>query len=429
MPLLTRICLFFLFWGGFVLTISGAEPRTVHSRGYPLEVRATSNAAIDRILLYSEEAVERTLDRMKISFTDIPFMILFIQTEEPPLLPDFETFPRTLRLGPPTENNPTGRVMRIFISGNPARERERIVRTTVVSLLQGYEYGDDEFHDGEKMSDPPVWLTEGITQSILKENQDLFRKITHHYLALDRAPMLPDIEKWKDLGGDRLMKLWRQAFCGRLLEAAVASEDDRKAVLLWLRHHAAEGAAYWSNPELSNVWWKDRLAEEPKLSTPILDFQSSAQALERALTFKARKVGEEVRSVYQVRDLPPNPAVLARDDVDDAVLNLAQSQGMISPLFTDTMTYYNQAFSFWRSGEYPKYQNAIRLASHTHADVLEFMKRVGQRMDWFEVNFPAPSIQTDLARFRNIFEFDPPQSIPEKDVIHEKLTVVEEGKP
>jgi|GEM_PF-4348000 len=417
----------FLCGGTWILSAipaSGEQLKRVDSGTFPVSVEAQDHDTAVHLLTEVEHAIHGVFDQLQISFDDIPFSIRYIwEPGSGGTHANEEVFPRMLHIGQQPE------VLKIYGWGKLPEEKEILYRTTVLALLQGYIYKDVKLHAHMVMKDPPLWISEGLTQVVLKADLDTFDKITHRYQTLQRAPLLQDMEQWADLGRYHLQHVWRQAFCSRLFEATMETESGRQELLLWMRQKGAlNDAVYWGTNAESAAWWSGKLNEVPRPDFPILDYDETLVALENALVFKVAKPGKGGATEMDMRKLPTDGKKLDAADCDPAEARLVQVQSEASFLIQPLVMQYHDAYECWKVGDFKGYQKKLDQAAATKADLLGKMQAVQDRLDWYEMNFPPDTYHVDMDWLKEIYEYQMPHEIPERDAVAAKLTSVEEGQ-
>jgi hypothetical protein len=299
-----------------------------------------------------------------------------------------EVFPRQLRTA--------GGSMTWVVQarGEMPRDREILWRTSFLCQLQALVLARS---NGAKLpaevADPPLWLIEGMTQMLLPTRWDDWAKVVERYSRTEKLPTLRAVQEWDFLGADKLERLYRSAFCHRLLQEATATEAERQALAVWLKSLTfdpeAGPAFYWAANSRQEAWWKERTARTLKPSIPVHTWDESATRLREALHFNVKMKGETAPRLVSLATMPERPEDLQDlQAVQEALNRLLQAESQAHPVWRPILAQYRAALVFWITGKTAAYQQAVAKAGRMQEQAGKFMEQVGDYLDWVTVNYP-----------------------------------------
>lgn len=266
-----------------------------------------------------------------------------------------------------------------------------LVRTAMICQLDAYVLNHIKAPLGNQMKEVPFWLVEGLTQGCLVQKIPNLEKIIDRIDRKGPVPSLTTIQEWKELSPHRLEQWWQEACSYWLVKKATAKQADREALAQWLvQWFTPEAQAYWEVSDANERWWRKVLGDKVRPKQPISGEEQTRKDLQKALEFQAVIHGETVPRDFNLGNLPKPPLEFATatpfEEVNNRLL-LLQTRG--NNLWQEVITSYRSAYALWLKGNYTGYQKEIAKAEQLAQNVVEYMGKTREYLDWYEVNHPA----------------------------------------
>ncbi|MCS7063145.1 MAG: hypothetical protein NZM04_03710 [Methylacidiphilales bacterium] len=143
------------------------------------------------------------------------------------------------------------------------------------------------FEPGDYLPALPLWLNEGLTQTLFDKRHDTWTAIVVRAYRIGRSPSLKDILGWKELSPDTLFRAWQQAHvyhlvCWLTQDSMTRAEFQRQLMQYIPRVLGSRGSSVpWPNPERLEPLWKDYLKGLQRPSDIILTWDQTAAELMR----------------------------------------------------------------------------------------------------------------------------------------------------
>lgn len=326
--------------------------------------------------------------------------------------------------------------LRIFIDTDWRKHQEALIRTLSVGLVQAMAWKDSVQAPIAELPEPPLWLSEGLTQwtqkaiqNDIRENvlipeikfrdyfpmEEPFRQIIWKAYLSKLVPDLEEVQDWKDLPDLRVERLWQQAFSYWAFEAATRSESGRQAMYAWLRKQAVlTPEPYWQNTRPEANWWNQQVRRSENSSEYLLSWERSAQAVSDLMVCKFVHSMTKDTELLNLEQLPPLPRrkqgeknntqeleSIIRKTVIEQIERLLDLESRAHTLSQPALSAYIDSLRAWLNGDMEVYrlrfkeaQERMRLAGQYHA-------LVNDTLDYAVVNYEFSSAEEGYLDYRD----------------------------
>ncbi|MDR0532917.1 MAG: hypothetical protein LBH01_03090 [Verrucomicrobiales bacterium] len=401
-----------LLLAGAALTVNAQEssvadlanPKLVRvftdsSDDFPISVRSPDSLENATMLSLAEDSYRVFLLSMGIqSVSGFSLRLTWDSTPLKPPYDSFAAFPRKVELLPDGSRVFTIMARGPLANGNDAKNQEalqeELYRSCMACYLQALVWSRNVVVKDGSLSEPPFWLSEGLTQLMMKSRHDTYAKIVANYQKLQRLPSLEKVQEWSGFSDDFLESRWQQAFAYWLVRLATAEAASKQALVLWLSsgNYAQDHSFLDPNPQ-NESWW------ESSISTPLQSFKyygwdKTVELLNQLkqidVVLKASKPGESDQpKTVTIRDLPSPKLLKSVEPVHTRIDQLGDLQLKGHPAWSKIIEFYRLSLQLWLSDNQVEYKKCIANTEKQETDVNKYMSMVGDYMDWVTVNMPV----------------------------------------
>jgi hypothetical protein len=241
------------------------------------------------------------------------------------------------------------------------------------------------------LADPPFWLSEGLTQLMMKSRHEEYGKIARYYQKLRGLPALEQVQNWEGFSDGFLESRWRQTFAYWLVKFATREMASRQALTLWLQsgNYAQDHSFLAANSRNEN-WWTDSVSDAPNFARHY-DWDETLTLFEQhkqiKVTLKPTKSGEEGRQERLfIGDLPEPRRLATIVPVREKIDALAEFQLRAHPAWMKIIEYYRLTLELWLTGDQEEFKKCIEASGEQERKVSAYMTLVADYMDWVTVN-------------------------------------------
>jgi hypothetical protein len=384
---------------------------------FAIELDAGKERSDLGLIEFSRQAVKRMADRLPEDALDTISLRYFIDLEESSAVPDtFPTFPREMVFRSDSIS------LLIYIDTDWQKHQEALVRTICLGLVQAMSWKGVGQAPVAELPEPPLWLSEGLTQWTLQALQnewrssvliptvqfrdispmaEEFRQIVWKAQLSSRAPGLEDVQGWKTLSELRVERLWQQAFSYWAFEAATRTESGQRALYQWIREQdVITPEPYWKVSNSEANWWNRQIRRSENSSEYLLSWERSTQSLRDLMVFEFVHAKTKDTELLRLGELPRLPRIKReahpemqelQDSVRQTVLKqmqrLRELESRAHLLYRPAINAYIDSLRRWLNGDMEAYrtrfnegQERMRLAGKYHA-------LVNDKLDWVVVNY------------------------------------------
>ncbi len=418
-----------------LLLITPFLPQAVHakttdfrtsSRDYPVEV-LSSDPALGQDALTAIERAFRIFAQRTGCTTLEPARFRFILRDSSRNgdADEAASYPRRVALNP----------FPLFTASNTSwgYREETLIRTAMIMQVEAYALMEARgVVPGETLPEPPLWLVEGLTQAAMSKKRVSLERVIHRLGQTGRGASLADIQQWEVLSEHRLEQFWQQAQCFWAVERATRTEADRERLRLWMDQWLhPKVTPFWSDGADSEAWWREAiLAARPKPVIPVITPADTPAQLARVLTFRARPAGETKSADFHLRNLPATPSHFAdARELQTLAVDLLKLQSTANFAWQAVIERYRAAYAAWLSGRYVDYLRLIGQAEREQAGLEDYLKRVRDLLDWFEVNHAVGGARSSVLAGARALAPDDAIPAAKRDRITTTLLSLERGVP
>ncbi len=236
----------------------------------------------------------------------------------------------------------------------------------------------------------PYWAVAGLTAEALPGDADDLARLVKGMEGRQRSPTLAVVLGWKGPAPTRLERWHQSAFSRLLVDQLTRSRAEREAFAGWVRDFVVRpGTAhrFWADPKAGEVWWRQtvRLAAKAPLE-PLLGRAETRAELARMLpTSVAGADGKPVLyTVDRLGEAPRNAALFVELRRKAAALRELAARGDVvaRPV---VLAYLDAVECLLNPKRADEYLARLEYANRLHRLSGEYMRVVGEFMDWFEV--------------------------------------------
>jgi hypothetical protein len=320
--------------------------------------------------------------------------------------------PTTANPAPPERSTviTDGKTLRIeaSLSSGDLDARMFVQRQFVTAMLwEKFFAPDAAFTPQTRLDVVPLWLGEGLREW-LNDDPDRNRSEIVKRAALgQRAPTLAEVTSWQDLSQDRLLSLWRRAFCYYLVESLIdePASPRRSDFRQWLASIAGRNPrpAAWLFP--TEMGWQRELREASDRSRNLVfSWDESAAELAAAETIALPKgKDEDDTRLCTIETVSTFPRSMDVDQAINAkVLDLTALQLRVHSGWQRIVELYRFGLTALVRDNDPK--RAAEYLHEAHVQRAEEVAIHSQLLDyinWFEVTQNLP---IEASHFRSYFE-------------------------
>lgn len=442
-----RVCLWICLAGWAVATVAAAreaDPVTERSLRYSMVVKGPSRVVCQDVVRVAEEAMGQFVWWMGTPPpAHVRFLIDWTREDHDPASPVLE------------RNLLPGRRMSEFVirGGGPvARERERLIRTCMRVYLQAMALSVEGLRAGDHLADPPLWLSEGLTQSMFPDRHRLFMQVVARGGQLRTTPDLGAVQNWLELDVNRLHAFRQQAYCLLLARAVTGPRGQLARLVPWMREHGLSGEEpFWKDGEAERQWWRGLTGGVRETRLPVLTWEESAARLAGLMVFSMPLAEGGGEVLVRLDDLPdartlqkknvkknaaPRGGVTTertvyewtpeqKQRIQEHLGRLGQLQMQAHAILSQPLQAYQQALVDWSQGKAEPAAKTGEGARNFHRAAAAHMERAAVLLDWVEVNTPPDVPYTGLDSYRAFMDEGARMRLPVKDAIRKQLTRIE----
>jgi hypothetical protein len=302
-----------------------------------------------------------------------------------------DSFPRNLRR--------EGKLWLFEIRGEGKWEsvREQLYRSLAVCVLQSQMLQGLEVLPEAEIPDPPLWMSEGLTQQLLQERRTDLAAVVWRFSVLKMVPPLSQVEGWKELAEDGIRRRWQQSFCFWLFLQASNSDSEKKALLVYLaslgiRHDRR----YWSAGGLNEDWWQQVTTRALKEKDLYYDWDQSTAYLSEATMIPVQYVGQVQSNLISITELPKDQkAIKDISPITETLKKLVELELRGDPLLKGVIKAYRLALESWMQNKAGDFARHLRSAREQQKQLTTLRAEATDFLDWFEVNYAVEASSTD----------------------------------
>ncbi len=367
------------------------------SGDYPIEARSVDSSAAADLLQTAESSYAVFLERMGLPRLENFKLVLEWSDAPQKYKPDaFDSFPRRMGLD-------VGDLrFRIATQGPLQAQREQIFRTCMICYLQSLELQGKLPADPQTVPDPPLWLSEGLTQLALKSREETFDAIVRRYQRLDRMPPLKTVQGWRELSDNSLEARWQQAFAYGLVRSLTTAAADKQTLVLWLTSDARNSSKPFLDPNQRNeAWWKESDGTA-KRSFWFYDWDTTVAALTEALQVGLTAKDEKESRILSISNLPEPSQVVSTEPLSRKLEELTLLETRAHAAWVPVIEMYRAAVAAWLQPDLRSYRKAIARADAMEKGIGGYMRQVRDYLDYVMVNYPVDTGESEYADYREM---------------------------
>jgi hypothetical protein len=331
----------------------------------------------------------------------------------------------------PTPENPAprehsavltdGKTLRIeaSLSSEDLDARAFVQRQFVTAMLwEKYFAPDATFTAWTRLDVVPLWLIEGLREWLNDDPEHDRDQIVKRAALARRAPTLAEVTSWQDLSDDRLLGLWRRAFCYYLVDSLIDQPSRRADFQQWLASITGRNPrpAAWLFP--TEMGWQRELLDAGARSRSLVytwDESAAEVTAAETIALPKGKNDDDTRlcTIETVSSFPRSKEI--DQAIDRKILELTALQLRVHPGWQRIVELYRFGLTALvrdndakRAAQYLDEAHVQRAAQvNLHSELLDYM-------NWFEVTQNMP---IEASHFRSYFqvaqELDKAQADPE----------------
>lgn len=385
-----------------------AEPKrlvklkTDSSAEVPLSFRTDNLLELSSRLLQLEKALDQLRSLLGLEkIKDSRFLVVWIDDEQlgkEPLWLD--SFPRTV-------SREGGQwVFTITAQGNWNQDIELVYRSLAISFLQAQILAKSDHLKGDTLPEPPLWLSEGLTQLLLNQRREDLAAVVWRYHLANKIPSLDTIQTWPELSELSLRRSWQQAFSFWLVIQSTKTTSDRKTMLNYLAElYEKPDKLYWIETPVNIDWWQRSTSLALKKPIPQYDWDQSSGRLREATFFNVTYVGDKDERIISIIELPKSVQSLkSLDPIKESIKNLSRLQSIGHPLIAPVAESYAQALAAWLAGDIDGYSSGLKKGRNQQLKSIELRQEANDFLDWFTVNYALDINTPDYRNYAELAE-------------------------
>ena len=393
-------CVVLLFAYPQMLEAAKPQPRRIYvqdSDTYPVESRSPDPVVGGALLKAAEDSCQMFLNTMELNELENFSLILeWDDTPQKQKPESFDSFPRKARMD-------GGKLsFRIQLQGTVPEQLEQIYRSCMTCYLQSLGFQNGIPEKMRVLPEPPLWISEGLTQMMMKSRHDTYFDIVRRYRRLERLPELKTVQGWTELSGNSMEARWQQAFCYWLLKQAVQQPAEKRTLVLWLSAgERAPSAMYLEANRRTEGWWQES-AVAPSRSFSFYDWDTTLASLAEVLQVGLTAKGETESRVLSLAKLPDPTLVISTSPVRAKLDDLALLEVRAHVIWAPVIALYRAATTAWLESDIKTYQSRVDRTLVMEREISEYMKRVRDYLDYATVNYPADNGLSEYASYRDM---------------------------
>ena len=284
--------------------------------------------------------------------------------------------------------------------------RAFVQRQFVTALLwEKYFAPGTAFTTQTRLDVVPLWLVEGLREWLNDDPEHNRDEIVKRAALAQRAPTLAEVTSWQDLSDDRLLALWRQAFCYYLVDSLIDRPSRRANFQQWLASFTGRNPrpAAWLFPTEMG-WQRELLDAGDRSRSLVYSWDESAAELtaEEMIALPKGKNGDDTRlcTVETISTFPRSKEI--DEAIEKKILQLTALQLRVHPSWQPIIELYRFGLTALVRDNDPKRAADYLHGAHVRrAAEIDFHSKLTDYINWFEVTQNMP---IEVSHFRSYFE-------------------------
>jgi hypothetical protein len=291
-------------------------------------------------------------------------------------------------------------VFTIQAQGNWAVDVEQVYRSLVICILQAQILRDATELSGDELPEPPLWLSEGLTQVLMENKRDDFADVVWRFYLAKKVPSLATVQRWTELSELGMRRSWQQAFSFWLVTQSIKSAADQKTIQVYLGSLLKDPEKlYWSDESAGQGWWLASTSQALKQRIPSYDWDQSSSRLREATFLTVTYKGQMDVHLISITELPASPAFLqVVTPVHESISQLSNLEMLGHPMIASVAKHYRAALEAWLGGNITAYAQGLRAARDQQVESTLLHEQANDFLDWFTVNY---ELDVDTPEYRN----------------------------